>query len=168
MNIRNTFARRPKRRGTSCRYSKESAGRRHRPRFEILESRCLLSGNPTITSWYPDGPTNEPVASILLELSEPLVGADARDMGNYGLLHLGADRAEGGNDDTQIAILPTYEDGSTQLEIATVANLSQWTEVDYGFPAGIFGDWEIEATGTSVTQRNRSLNDVIGTDAFRP
>ena len=71
---------------------------------------------------------------------------------NYQLTHLGDDGVFGGGDDTAIPVLPQYVDGSTMLRLSTLADLSAWTEVDYAFPQGIFGDWQLSPETGSVQQ----------------
>ncbi len=84
----------------------------------------MLAGAPVVLGQSPLGLTHDPVSIITLELSEPVVGNDARDAGNYDLLHLGADRQVGGDDDQAVRILPKYVDGSTEIEISTIIDLS--------------------------------------------
>ncbi|NQT21277.1 MAG: PKD domain-containing protein, partial [Planctomycetes bacterium] len=113
-----------------------------------------IDAGPTIVSQDPDGHTNQPVSSVTLQTSEPVVGADARDTGTYSLQHLGSDRAPGGGDDSTVVVSPSYIDGTTQIELLAVGdntvNLSAWGEMDYA--AGGSGDWQIEGGGYSVKQ----------------
>ncbi|MBN2021930.1 MAG: Ig-like domain-containing protein [Pirellulales bacterium] len=127
--------------------------RRAAPWLEALEPRHLLSGNPTITAIDPAGLATEPTASVLLNLSEPVLGAEARDAARYELVHLGVDRLPGGGDDLAVRVLPRYADGTTRIELSTVDDLSDWAETDYGFPRGIYGDWQLEEGGASVVQQ---------------
>ncbi|MBN1910329.1 MAG: Ig-like domain-containing protein, partial [Pirellulales bacterium] len=127
-------------------------GCRRPPQFETLEPRHLLSGNPVITATNPSGWVTEPADSVWLDLSEPVLGSGARDATNYILTHLGADQLPGGGDDQDLRILPRYVDGTTQIEITTIEDLTTWSELDYGFPAGIHGDWQVEPDGSSVVQ----------------
>ena len=152
MKRRNLFRRRSARRCGHCSSATGKLCRGHQARFEQLEPRHLLAGNPVILAQDPSDVSHDPVSMISLTLSEPVVGDDARDAVNYSLTHLGADRVLGGDDDLPIRILPGYIDGTTQIDIATVVDLSEWTEIDYGFPNGILGDWRLEDDGASVKQ----------------
>ncbi|MHB9049421.1 MAG: CARDB domain-containing protein, partial [Pirellulales bacterium] len=120
-------------------------------RFEVLEPRHLLAG-PAILGYDPHGLVDNPVSRIVLDLSGPVVGNDARDAANYSLTYLGADRALGGGDDRSVRIVPRYLDGANSIELAAAADLSRWTEVDYGFPAGVLGNWQLLHGGTAVKQ----------------
>ncbi|HYW79619.1 MAG TPA: Ig-like domain-containing protein, partial [Thermoguttaceae bacterium] len=137
---------------TKCYGAQRQIGRSAALRIESLEPRQMLDGNPIIHTHTPDGLVTEPVASILLDLSGPIVGTDARDAESYELLHLGVDRLPGGGDDQRLQILPKYVDGSTQIELATTSDFAGWTEIDYAFPSGILGTWNVADDGASVTQ----------------
>ncbi len=76
----------------------------------------------------------------------------ARAQDNYRLTYFGANGVAGGGDDVTLPVLPQYLDGSTMLRLSTLADLSAWTETDYGFPHGILGDWQLDATTGSVVQ----------------
>jgi len=152
-------------RRSSCRCALPRRARRAAAGFEPLEPRHLLEGNPTVTAIDPEGLATEPVTSIRLMLSEALLGAEARDAARYEVLHLGADRTAGGGDDALLRILPRYADGTTQIDLSTVDNLSDWSETDYGFPQGIYGDWQLEDGGASVLQQvNGASTFFVGPD----
>ena len=66
--------------------------------LERLEPRLLLSDLPRVTAHNLADYTTDKVTDFELTLSEPVVGADARDAASYELLYLGPDQAEGGGD----------------------------------------------------------------------
>lgn len=113
-----------------------------------------MSGSPpTVLDQMPDDLVTSKVTKVDLTISMPLDGSAARDGNNYRLLHLGADRVVGGGDDQTIPVLPVYADGGTNLALTTTASLLGWKEIDYGFPRGILGDWQLSAGNTAVTQK---------------
>lgn len=122
------------------------------PGIEGLEPRHLLDGSPAVIAYNPSELVTEPVTEIHLQLSDPVVGDGARLASSYELLHLGADRLVGGNDDQALSVFPVYVDGGAQITLLSPARLNNWQEVDYAFPAGIHGDWQLSGGGTSVTQ----------------
>ena len=88
--------------------------------------RDLSPEGPYVADLSPPSHTNAPsVQAISLTLSEPVVGAGARDAATYTLLALGPDRAVGGGDDTEIAVTPTYADGTTEIVLALPAALGE-------------------------------------------
>ena len=54
-----------------------------------------------------------------------------------------------GGDDRLVSVIPTYADGTTDINLATVQDeridLSLWQELDYS--NGSAGDWRIEDAG---------------------
>lgn len=122
------------------------------PRLEGLEPRHMLAGSPAVLTFEPVGVVTQPTAEMRLQLSDAVVGDGARLASSYELLHLGADRLVGGNDDQAMSILPVYIDGGTQISLLSPASLNNWQEFDYAFPAGIHGDWQLSGGGTSVAQ----------------
>ncbi len=122
------------------------------PGIEGLEPRHLLAGSPAVIAFDPVGLVTTPVTELRMQLSDAVVGDGARNASSYDLIHLGADRVVGGSDDQTISIFPVYVDGGTQVSLLSPSRLNNWQEIDYGFPAGILGDWQLNGGGTSVTQ----------------
>ncbi len=129
---------------------REATRRRAINRLETLEARHLLDGSPFVTAYEPTGTVHETVSNIRLTLSDPVLDAGARDAANYELLHLGADRLVGGGDDQAFRVLPQYVTGATEIGLSSAVDLSRWSEVDYSFPGGLFGEWRVD--GDSVVQ----------------
>ena len=119
--------------------------------YELQESN---SAPPQVTSTSIPEYTGASVTGVSLEMSEPVVGADARTAATYELLNLGPDREPGGGDDQEIMVGPSYVDGSTQIDLLftddQVIQLDNWVEHDYS--DGAAGDWRIEDGGASVKQ----------------
>ena len=124
----------------------------HYPIMELLEVRQLLATD--VAQQIPTAITSDPIHGVSLSFTSPLQGNSARDSSNYRLTFLGNDGLAGTGDDQVMPVWPEYADGSTEVQLHTVTDLSTWSEIDYGFPNGILGDWQIAADG-SVTQ---SLN----------
>ena len=107
-----------------------------------------------VESVSPGTVTNQPVSSLSLELSQTVIGDDARTSTNYQLLDLGGDRQVGGTDDRLIPVLPNYADGTPTLQLTpitgTAIDLSLCRETDY--QNGDSGDWEVQDDGRSVFQ----------------
>jgi len=81
---------------------------------------------PRITNVVPSPHTNDAnITSVALTLSEPVVESGARDAATYTLLALGADRAVGGGDDSEVGVTPAYVDGSTAIELQLVTALPE-------------------------------------------
>lgn len=129
--------------------------------FEVDEAnnsvsvQIQINAAPTITSIMPNGHVNTPIGGIALELSEPVVGNDARNPDSYTLLNLGTDRAPGGGDDVTVNLTPNYSDGATQIDLLAVGtntvDLNNWVEQDFS-GTGNAGDWRVQDGGNSVTQ----------------
>jgi hypothetical protein len=91
-----------------------------------VSQRDLTPDTPYVTGVSPRDHTNNPnVQTVTLTLSRPLVGIGARDPATYSLVFFGADRAVGGGDDAELAVTPTYEDGSTLITLAVPAALTE-------------------------------------------
>ena len=117
--------------------------------LEQLEERVLLSGAPHIVLHDLPSRTPGPVSGATLTLSEPVVGTDARDPSTYELLDLGPDRALGGNDDRPLDVLPSYTEGSTQIDLEfrreIAGDLENWTPDAFSQQY-----WQLASDGTSV------------------
>ncbi len=68
------------------------------------------------------------------------------------LTYLGADGNVGGGDDRAIPVLPRYQDGSTNLTLSVLNDLQSWSAIDYGFPNGVFGNWQVSTSTGSATE----------------
>lgn len=126
------------------------AGPRKLSTAELLEAKQMLATDVLMQS--PQGTVAHAVREIDIEFSAQLQGVSARDASNYALTYFGSDGIAGGGDDVAVPVLPRYADGAEMLRLSTLADLSEWNEVDYAFPPGIFGDWQIAADMSSVSQ----------------
>ena len=74
------------------------------------------------------------------------------------MMHLGADHSVGGGDDRQVDVVPSYVDGSTQIELSFQANDTLDLGAHYregnlpvgGGLGGLLGNWQMSTDGTSV------------------
>lgn len=144
---------------------KRAAGPRRLTTAEILEARHLLATD--ILGLHPSGTVSEAVREVEIDFSAPLLGDSARDADNYALTYFGGDGIAGGGDDVSISVLPQYLDDTDVLRLSTLADLSSWSEVDYAFPPGIFGEWSISDDGASVLQTaNGGSTFFVSDDAY--
>ncbi|OGV75042.1 MAG: hypothetical protein A3K18_14425 [Lentisphaerae bacterium RIFOXYA12_64_32] len=81
---------------------------------------------PYITAITPSGNTNDQnLTALMLTLSGPVVADGANSATTYTLLSLGANRAVGGGDDTEITATPAYTDGTTEITLNLASALPE-------------------------------------------
>jgi hypothetical protein len=134
--------------------------------LEMLEPRLVLNGGPpqVLAHDFPDQ-TDSPIDSVTLTLSEPLVGHEVRDVANYELVRLGADQTLGGPDDVVQQVVPSYSDGTTQIDLDVATGLSPLTLGDWekAIPShGWGGNWRLDTHGLLV----ETAGSLVGDPAF--
>ena len=128
------------------------AAYRHFPQLEVLELRLLLT-TPQILSHNLPEATEESISGMFLAISEPVQGDDVRQSDTYELRLLGPDHAPGGGDDRLGEVLPTYADGSQQIDlqfsVQGPTQLSEWQALPHR--DGSAGTWTLDAGRMGIT-----------------